>query len=199
MTSGQYPSYLAFNQAMQRVIEVGTSQYGGWLIPRSVVENNNTALSQAYREITEDGATFIGVGLNVSKQVSGDVYNTVLPAWRDALISTTLSTNWVWDDTPDMLAEQKKMTDVYLPKLENLAPNSGAYMNEGDFRQPNWQQAFYGANYGQLRQIKAKYDPNDLFYGKTAVGSDEWAERYDGRLCRTADWQPGWTVWGARH
>lgn len=197
MESGQYDSYLAEFKAEQRVIGVGEAQYGGWLIPRSVVENNNQGLTQAYREITEDGGTFIGVGLNVSREVSGDVYNAVLPAWREALIDTTLTTPWKWDAPQEMLALQKKMTDVYLPKLEALAPNSGAYMNEGDFRQPNFQKAFYGRNYHRLRHIKAKYDPNDIFYGKTAVGSDEWAEREDGRLCRTADWQPGWTVFGA--
>lgn len=56
---------------------------------------------------------------------------------------------------------------------------------KADFRQPNFQQAFYGANYQTLRQIKAKYDPFDMFYATTAVGSDEWTESSDGRLCRT--------------
>ena len=65
--SGQYDSYYSEFKAMQRTIGVGEAQYGGWLIPRSVVEHNNTALTKAYREITEDGGTFIGVGLNVSR------------------------------------------------------------------------------------------------------------------------------------
>ncbi|PWY80895.1 FAD-binding domain-containing protein [Aspergillus sclerotioniger CBS 115572] len=182
--SAQFPTYLSEFDGMMPDIPVGEAQYGGWLIPRSVVQNNNTALTQAYRQITEDGATFIGVGLNVSKALVGDVYNAVLPAWRDALIDTTLTTPWKWDDRQAMLVEQYKMTYEYLPLLERLAPNSGAYMNEGDFRQPNFQRAFYGVNYPRLRQIKAKYDPNDIFYAQTAVGSDEWTVFADGRLCR---------------
>ena len=55
---------------------------------------------------------------------------------------------------------------------------------QGDFRQPNWQKAFYGQNYPTLRQIKAKYDPDSIFYATTAVGADEWTVGNDGRLCK---------------
>ncbi|TPR02971.1 FAD dependent oxidoreductase family protein [Aspergillus niger] len=182
----QFPTYLSEFNGMMPEIPVGEAQYGGWLIPRSVVRENNTALTAAYRQITEDGATFIGVGLNVSKALVGDVDNAVLPAWRDTLIDTTLTTPWQWDARQNMLVQQYKMTYEYLPLLERLAPDSGAYMNEGDFRQPNFQKAFYGVNYPRLRQIKKKYDPLDVFYGQTAVGSDEWTMYPDGRLCRVS-------------
>jgi hypothetical protein len=130
MSATQYNTYYDQFRDMQGVIEVGTAQYGGWLVPRSVVQNNNTALVKAYRNITESGGTFIGVGLNVSKHVSGDVYNAVLPAWREALIDTTLTTPWEWDNPALMLERQRQMTEDFLPQLEALSPNSGAYMNE---------------------------------------------------------------------
>lgn len=190
--SGQYDSYYSEFKAVQRTIGVGDAQYGGWLIPRSVVEKNNKDLTQAYREITEDGGTFIGVGLNVSREVTGDVYNSVLPAWRDTLIATTLTTPWKWNAPEEMIAMQRKMTDVFMPKVQALAPKSGSYMNEADFRQPDWKKAFYGGNYHALRKIKAKYDPSDLFYGKTAVGSDEWEQQQDGRLCRVSQVHSRW-------
>ncbi|OJJ38346.1 hypothetical protein ASPWEDRAFT_105839 [Aspergillus wentii DTO 134E9] len=183
--SEQFTNYLDEFNTMQSEIQVGIAQYGGWLVPRSVVQNNNADLTAAYRHITEDGATFIGVGLNVSKQVAGDVNNAVLPAWRETLIDTTITTPWDWyAPESKMVALQDKMTNDYIPRLAALAPKSGAYMNEGDFRQPNFQSAFYGVNYERLRQIKAKYDPNDIFYAKTAVGSDEWSVSSSGRLCR---------------
>ncbi|KAJ5197099.1 hypothetical protein N7449_007578 [Penicillium cf. viridicatum] len=182
--SKQYDSYYSQFQDMQGPIEVGTAQYGGWLVPRSVVQNNNHALLTAYREITEAGGTFIGVGLNVSQKVSGDVHNAVLPAWRETLIDTTLTTPWEWDNDSLMLERQRQMTEDFIPKLTALSPDSGAYMNEGDFQQPNFQKVFYGANYDTLRKIKAKYDPNNVFYARTAVGSDEWTESEDGRLCK---------------
>ncbi|KAF7714347.1 FAD/FMN-containing isoamyl alcohol oxidase MreA [Penicillium ucsense] len=184
MSANQFDSYYAQFKGMQGLIEVGTAQYGGWLVPRSVVQDNNKALVKAYRNITESGATFIGVGLNVSKRVAGNVHNAVLPAWRDALIDTTLTTPWNWTDSALMLERQRQMTEDFIPQLRALSPESGAYMNEGDFRQPDFQSVFYGPNYAALRKIKAKYDPHDIFYGKTNVGSDEWREREDGRLCQ---------------
>jgi hypothetical protein len=57
-------------------------------------------------------------------------------------------------------------------------------MRQADFRQPNFQKYFFGRNYPALQKIKAKYDPNDIFYAWTAVGSEAWEERGDGRLCR---------------
>lgn len=83
-----------------------------------------------------------------------------------------------------MLALQRKMTDVYIPSLKALSPGSGAYLNEADFLEPDWQQSFYGANYERLKAIKRKYDPNSIFYATTAVGSDEWKVDGGGRLCR---------------
>ncbi|KAK2757986.1 hypothetical protein FQN54_004392 [Arachnomyces sp. PD_36] len=182
--SQQFPSYLSEFNTMMGAIGVGEAQYGGYLIPRSVIQTNNGGLAKAYREITEDGGTVIGVGLNVSPEVVGDVDNAVLPAWREAIIHTTLSTPWKWNAPEEMLEMQRKMTEEYVPKLEALAPDSGVYMNEGDFRQPNFQKAFYGSNYDELLQIKAKYDPHSIFHGTTAVGSEEWVQKDDGRLCR---------------
>lgn len=80
------------------------------------------------------------------------------------------------------------MTNQFLPLLENLTPNGGAYLNEADFQQPNFQEVLYGAaNYPRLKAIKAKYDPLDIFYAITAVGSEDWYEDQSqgGRLCPT--------------
>jgi hypothetical protein len=77
-----------------------------------------------------------------------------------------------------------QVTDVLVPRLEKLTPEGGAYLNEADPNQPDFQRVFYGKNYAKLREVKRKYDPFDIFYGLTSVGSDEWEVKSDGRLCK---------------
>lgn len=60
-------------------------------------------------------------------------------------------------------------------------------MNEADPFEPNFQKEFFGVNYDRLLEIKRKYDPDQIFYAITAVGSDKWVERKDGRLCQSED------------
>lgn len=71
------------------------------------------------------------------------------------------------------------------PLLVELAPNTGAYLNEADPNEPNFKHAFYGTNYDRLLSIKDKYDPEQILYGSIAVGGDRWEEVENGRLCRT--------------
>lgn len=59
--------------------------------------------------------------------------------------------------------------------------DSGAYSNEADVREPNFQQTFFGTNYAKLKSIKQTYDPEGLFIVGAGVGSEDWDE--DG-LCR---------------
>lgn len=201
---GQFDSYLEFFNNMFAPIQVGAcdrdapryidcklivtlgiAQYGGRLIPRSVVQNNATSLTEAYRFINEQGAQFIGTSFNASLATAGHPENAVNPGWRTNLIDTVITTPWnftaPWDE---MVANQKLMTDVLLPKLAELTPNGSAYLNEADFRQPDWKDVFYGPNYAKLESIKKKYDPMHLFYAVTAVGSDFWGVQEDGRLCK---------------
>ena len=95
-----FPTYLDEYTTFQLPIEIATSQYGGRLIPRSVVENNNEGLVAAIRNITEDTTPnafplFCGVGVNVNQSVvrgNQNVDNAVLPAWRDTLIDSVVTT-----------------------------------------------------------------------------------------------------------
>jgi FAD/FMN-containing dehydrogenase len=38
-----------------------------------------------------------------------------------------------------------------------------AYQNYVDPQITNWQQAYFGKNYPRLQQVKAQYDPKNLF------------------------------------
>lgn len=93
-----FPTYLDEFTAFAFPLDVGVSQYGGRLIPRSVVEKDNEGLVAAIRNITEDKttqSTFVGVGLNVKKSSargSTNVNNAVLPAWRETLMASVVTT-----------------------------------------------------------------------------------------------------------
>lgn len=76
-----------------------------------------------------------------------------------------------------------------MPTLEELTPGSGAYLNEADPNEMDWQQAFYGDNYHNLLAIKRKYDPDHRLYAFKAVGSDAWRVTDNGRLCKSQGYQ----------
>jgi len=109
----------------------------------------------------------------------------ILPAWREA--QKFLITMLPWNDTAtdaQILSDRSKITHTFDEPLRQLAPLSGAYLNEADTDEPDWQYAFYGSHYPQLLKIKDKWDPDGMLYGSTAVGGDRWFEDQDRRLCR---------------
>ncbi len=67
-----------------------------------------------------------------------------------------------------------------MAELRKLVPQPGSYVLESNYFEPNWQQAFWGANYPRLRAIKRKYDPGGLFFVHHGVGSEDWSA--DGML-----------------
>lgn len=94
---------------------------------------------------------------------------------------------WINTDWATDLRNQDLVTESFVPALAALLPGGGsAYLNQADFREPDWQQVFYGENYAKLLGLKQKYDPDGVFWGRTTVGSEQWAETEDKRLCRVA-------------
>lgn len=167
----------------------GVNTGGGRLIPRSVVQENNKAYVDVIRNVTSFGVPYIGVALNVSSpHITSTVDNALLPAWRDALIHVILTTPWNYSaPISDMVAAQYFMVNEIIPEFLELTPGGGTYLNEANFRTPNWQEDFYGKNYATLLGIKNKWDPSHLFYATTAVGSEAWSVAADGRMCRTGN------------
>ena len=55
--------------------------------------------------------------------------------------------------------------------LRAVTPNSGAYWNEADIMEPNWEETFWGKdNYQRLKGIKNRYDPNGMFRVWQGIG-----------------------------
>ncbi|KAJ5607773.1 hypothetical protein N7537_004392 [Penicillium hordei] len=184
-----FPTYHDAYQTMSPPDNITDQLAGGRLIPRSVVEENLADLTTVLRNIVEGNGGFLisGVMVNSSRVAYPD--NSVNPAWRDALMDIVIGAMFNYTDFESNIAPQKVITDVLMPTLEELTPGSGAYLNEADPNQIDWQQAFYGDNYDNLLTIKRKYDPDNRFYAFKAVGSDAWRVTDNGRLCKSQDYQ----------
>ncbi|UQC86326.1 FAD binding domain-containing protein [Colletotrichum lupini] len=169
-------------------IQVGTQLFGGRLLPRAVLPD----FGPTARQLVELGVTYIGVGLNVSHfghdgADESAKFNAVLPQWRDSIVQVSLTLPWSFEvPFEDMVAEQTRMTEVVQPVIEAATPGAGAYINEADFQQKDWQETFYGVNYEALLGIKNKYDPKGLLYNVAAVGSEAWTVDNNGRMCKSS-------------
>ena len=60
-------------------------------------------------------------------------------------------------------------------QLRAVTGQSGSYVNETNYFETQWQQAFWGGNYSRLMEIKRKYDPDGLLFTHHGVGSEGWS------------------------
>lgn len=136
----------------------------------------------AINETLQMGATLIGQAMDVSG--FGSAARAVLPQWRDAAASSAFCLPYdLAAPVAEMAARQDRITDAIMPAIEAVSPGAGAYINEADYQQADWQWVFFGAHYPRLLRVKRKYDPDGVFYNKIAVGSERWEVRPDGRMC----------------
>ncbi|KAF2022912.1 FAD-binding domain-containing protein [Setomelanomma holmii] len=126
------------------------------------------------------------LGYHKAPKKYANVDNAVNPAWRERAMFLVTSSNKVLDhSTPAALAiANKDLQENILQPSRDITPAS--------VMEPDWQDSFYGGYYPRLSGIKKKYDPKDVFYATTAVGSERWrvedgeqgVEPQNGRLCR---------------
>ncbi|OAA67417.1 FAD-binding, type 2 [Cordyceps fumosorosea ARSEF 2679] len=185
-TFTQFPAYLEhyahyFGPLPAGSIRVGESLFGGRLVDRPSLAR----FSPTARRLSRAGVTFIGVALDVSRH--DGVRAAVLPQWRGAIVSASLTLPWSFDAPfADMRAAQDRITTEVQPLVDRATPGGGAYMNEADYQQPDFKEAFFGDNYDRLRAVKRAWDPEGLFYAVAGVDSDRWEVRGDGRLCKAS-------------
>ncbi|KAJ5447299.1 FAD-binding type 2 [Penicillium cf. griseofulvum] len=186
-----FPTYYNAFQMMNPPNNITDQLPGGRLIPRSVVEQNLANLTIKFRNIVERNAGFLISGIMVNSSRVAYPDNSVNPTWRRALMDVVIGGAFNYVDWDSNIARQQLITDVLMPPLEELTPESSAYLNEADPNQRGWQQAFYRDNYDNLLEIKRKYDPDNRFYAYKAVGSETWTATENGRLCKSQSYQRG--------
>jgi FAD/FMN-containing dehydrogenase len=151
------------------------------------------ATMKAARATVEAGYTFHGLNMAPTLKVAGyPAPAGVNPVWRDTVMHADVfsSVNMGALTPAEGLAEQQRLNG-YMDALRAATPGGGAYFNEADVLEPNWQTSFFGSNYDKLVRIKRERDPWHVFWAPTTPGSEEWAVQtpnelptQNGRLCR---------------
>ncbi|KAF2627204.1 hypothetical protein BU25DRAFT_469653 [Macroventuria anomochaeta] len=189
-----YPAYQATFATYNYYIGGAGAIPGSRFIP---TENwaNETVLNQTFAAV--QNAVEKAMMLNLYHQHTADEFdkgiNSLNPAFRNlqaqlvAIQSVTDMTAAGWKAGDDALNIET------MAPLREVTPTGGAYGNEANIGEPNWQQAFWGKNYPRLVGLKKKYDPTELFYVHHGVGSEGWVvqdngivgvQSTDGPLCR---------------
>ncbi|KJA24252.1 hypothetical protein HYPSUDRAFT_214704 [Hypholoma sublateritium FD-334 SS-4] len=111
-----------------------------------------------------DNSAFAQVHITTPYGFKGEsgVDTSVNPIWKDALYQVILVNSWFWDSKPEDRQQAFDASTKAVNFLREITPASGAYVNEADVYEPNWQESFWGEHYPRLLDIKEKYDPNHL-------------------------------------
>ncbi|KAI0174399.1 hypothetical protein BJ166DRAFT_561931 [Pestalotiopsis sp. NC0098] len=198
LTAVEFGSYLA---AFDDSWPESTNTAGIWsfhtgsrLFPESNWDDPETVAAQMaiFRHTAETSGSFFGYTVQPAVNPGVNQTNAVDPAWRDTCLFLMSAAFWSQDTTPAQIAAANEELVERLQPWREIAPTGGAYMNEADANEPNWQRTFWGENYGYLYGLKQKYDPTGVLYAHEAVGSEDWyiTDQLDfyptqnGRLCR---------------
>ncbi len=78
---------------------------------------------------------------------------------------------------PDLATARRNAISIRkaADELRAELPAAGSYLSESNFFEAGWQQSFWGTNYARLRAVKARYDPDGLFFVHHGVGSEDWS------------------------
>ncbi|KAJ3575467.1 hypothetical protein NP233_g1082 [Leucocoprinus birnbaumii] len=157
---------------------------GSRLIP-STSYKSPEKIGKAYQALVDQGTLGILSHLVAGGKAAENAHinSAVNPAWRSAKMHLIVPNEFSeTSNLTEVNAAQNNFRENQLPIFKPIqGPIPGAYSNEADPFEEEWQSVFYGPNYPRLSIIKRLYDPTDLFIVRAGVGSERWDS--DG-LCR---------------
>ena len=181
--------------------------FGSRLIPRANWDNETiyNRTFAAIRAAVELGLVYHGVDHYAPPSVAGYPGNmtSISPVWRSAIVhADIMDTGWTGLSTNSAQAfwTRHERLAKAMDHIRAATPGSGAYFNEADVLEPNWQETFFGPHYPRLLRTKRARDPWGLFWAPTTPGSEAWrvitegdVPTQNGPLCQTGFEDP-WTV-----
>jgi FAD/FMN-containing dehydrogenase len=179
-----------------RDVRPGNVKFSSRLFPRKLWRSR-ASFEQSMapvRDAVEGGYLFHGIHMWATKP-KGVADNGVNPAFRQAQMQGDL-----FDTVPPTTVSEAEFQaanlkyETFMNAIRAATSEGGAYYNEADTQEPNWQQSFFGkSNYRRLQQIKKQRDPGSVFWAPQTVGSEGWEVRsedyfpsQDGPLCRVS-------------
>ncbi|KIM48619.1 hypothetical protein M413DRAFT_20978 [Hebeloma cylindrosporum] len=87
---------------------------------------------------------------------------SVNPIWRSVLYQVMLVNSWFWDGKLEDRQLAYSQSTKAVNFLREITPGAGAYVNEADIHEPDWEVSFWGGHYPRLLEIKKKYDPDHI-------------------------------------
>jgi FAD/FMN-containing dehydrogenase len=114
-----------------------------------------------------------GASGGIAFDALGGAVNRVAPGatafvHRNALFQAQYTTTWPAGSAAAAVARQHAWQQSFWQSMRPYASGQ-AYQNYIDPALTTWRQAYYGANYTRLTQVKAKYDPDRVFSFPQAV------------------------------
>jgi FAD/FMN-containing dehydrogenase len=152
-----------------------------------------TYLQRAVAAQNTTAGTYMTVGMSGGPgviQTPAHRFGALHSAWKSAYLhlfvggasstaSAVTTPSEALSDAADWLEEHKESL------WREWAPDSGAYMNEGNPYNKQFKHDFYGSNYERLMQVKQEHDPTESLFVLSGVGSDGWDYNLQsGKLCR---------------
>lgn len=158
-------------------------QLGSRLVSRSFVNSPGSPakIAHALSGIKLGPTDYIEGNVVSGGQVAANkgINSALNPAWRDAVVHLLFTRQWTASTTFQQQAViTANITNDEVPILKDFEPGKmGAYLNEADANEVNFQQSFWGTNYKALLAIKTIRDPTGVFISRKGVGSENWDDQ----------------------
>ena len=147
------------------------------IFPPSTFYSNGSAaisLTTALLHAVNNGVN-LQIALLLGGAAGGTHDNAVSEHMRKGLWHVVGASGWIALEPDSIQIRTMEKVRAFGSELRDLAPLSGAYLNENDWLEPQWQNSFFGTKFARLLQIKARVDPTGLFQCHNCVGSNDTA------------------------
>ncbi|KAI1346667.1 hypothetical protein F5Y01DRAFT_16902 [Xylaria sp. FL0043] len=176
-----YPSFKAWFDVYYDQGLAGYDQYVGsrLLDEKALTTVDSAEVGQAFNLASGSAYLVAGKGVHNAKPRGGST--SVTPTWRKAVVHAVNGHEFAPLNATaraEALTIVSNLTEPY----RKLAPDMGAYVNENNPGEPDWQHTFWGENYERLLKIKRAVDPEDVLWCHPCVGNDRW-KQVGYRLC----------------